>query len=395
MQLNKFISTIILRLRIVLYFLIIDKISILLGSNLFSKKQGVAIIRLDAIGDFILWLDATKEFRRLYPDKKITFICNEAYADFAKHFNYWDNVIPVNTEKLINSFLYRIRILTYIRRKNFEIVIHPTYSRVFLTGDSIVRASSASEKIGSAGDLSNISYWEKKISDKWYTKLIAASEKKLMEIERNFEFIENLGGEKFTPKIAYIPVLKNTKNLQINNPYFIVVPGAQWKYKMWKQENFTKIIQRLVECTGWSCVLCGSEKEFQLCNEIIEISSVPAINLAGKTNISEFVEVIRQAKILISNDTSAVHIAASVGTPSICILGGGHFGRFLPYPEYLIDKNTKIPSVIYNKMDCFGCNWKCYHNNYQNNESMPCIQEVHVDKVWNEVKKIIDSFIHK
>jgi len=56
--------------------------------------------------------------------------------------------------------------------------------------------------------------------------------------------------------------------------------------------------------------------------------------LAGKTTIAQLVELIRNASLLIGNDSAAIHMAAATQTPSVCILGGGHYGRFLPYqPE--------------------------------------------------------------
>ena len=61
-----------------------------------------------------------------------------------------------------------------------------------------------------------------------------------------------------------------------------------------------------------------------------------------KTNINELIEAIRDAEFLITNETSAVHIAESVTTKSFCILGGGHFGRFLPYNKNQINSVQKF-----------------------------------------------------
>ncbi len=36
-----------------------------------SGREAVLLVRLDLIGDFIIWLDAAKEFKKLYPGKRI------------------------------------------------------------------------------------------------------------------------------------------------------------------------------------------------------------------------------------------------------------------------------------------------------------------------------------
>ena len=38
-----------------------------------------------------------------------------------------------------------------------------------------------------------------------------------------------------------------------------------------------------------------------------------------------------------------LHIAVAAGTPTVCLMGGGHFGRFFPYGD--IDKNR----IVYKK----------------------------------------------
>ena len=82
------------------------------------------------------------------------------------------------------------------------------------------------------------------------------------------------------------------------------------------------------------------------------------------------------SNLLIGNDTSSVHIASAVNTPSIALVGGGHYGYFLPYPSSL--KGTHLPTVVDFKMDCYGCNWKCpYVKSLQ--QTVPCVSSITVN----------------
>ena len=103
--------------------------------------------------------------------------------------------------------------------------------------------------------------------------------------------------------------------------------------------------------------------------------------------MDELPEFLKYAKFLVSGETSAVYIAAAVGTPVVCILGGIDFGRFLPYPE-LAREELVLKTVSY-PMSCFSCNAKCVYQ-LQKGEPAPCITNVSVDSVWKEVKKIIE-----
>jgi len=131
-----------------------------------AHTGGVAIVRLDLIGDFILWLNAAKKFRNLYPNAKLTLIANQAWSDLARLLPYRDDMIMIDRKKFTRDPVYRFKTLKQMRLLEIETVIETTYSREFRLGDSLIRASAANHRIGSTGDLSNITSWQKKISDK-------------------------------------------------------------------------------------------------------------------------------------------------------------------------------------------------------------------------------------
>jgi len=352
--------------------------------------SGVLVIRLDAIGDFIIWLDAAKEIRRTYPGKKITLLANEAWADLATHFDYWDEVIPCSLKDLINKPLYRWKMLRRIRKAGYDIVIQTQFSRVFLACDSTVRATGARERIGSMGDMANITPHQKRISDRWYTRLLPAFENPLMEVERNAEFIRGLTGNSFEPRISLIPpLLELPSRCSLDRPYWIVFPGASAIIRQWPVDRFASLIDRVADQYGIVPVLCGAPSERLLCAEVALHARAECLDYSGQTLLPELIEVVRHARFLVGNETSAVHIAAAVGTPSVCILGGGHYGRFMPYPDHL--EGVK-PLVAMSRMDCFNCNWVCEHTDNRD-EPYPCITGVSVEQVMAMVERILDPSV--
>ncbi len=174
----------------------------------------IAIIKVDAIGDFILWLNTASQYRELYPFKRLILIANKTCYDLAVKLPYWDEVLPIDVGQLgWRHPINRWRQLATLARRNFSVAIHPTYSRMILTGDSIVRATRAPTRIGSIGDLSNSTQYEKRMTDQWYTKLIPASAKKLPELERNIEFLKNLTGKEFELLLDDLPPVTELKKI--------------------------------------------------------------------------------------------------------------------------------------------------------------------------------------
>jgi hypothetical protein len=119
---------------------------------------------------------------------------------------------------------------------------------------------------------------------------------------------------------------------------------------------------------------------------LAKATGVPIIDACGRTTLQELAGTIASAKLIITNETGAAHIAAALGRPAVTILGGGHFNRFLPYPI----ENHCVRSA-YQRMDCYGCNWRCI---YKPADPGPCILKVTVDDVWTLVGGVLDDDRH-
>ncbi len=336
----------------------------------------------------MLWLDSARHYRRLFPNEKITLIANSAWADYARYFPYWDDVWPLNLKLFGTKSLFRWRILCRVQLARFKTAIQPTFSRVLSQGDSIINASSAIRRIGSVGDLTNIASDERDRSDRWYTHLFPASNQLLMELERNVEFLGYLTSSPVSSDVASLPTTPiDLSRFGLPESYFVIFPGASYFKRMWPVDRFASLANWLHGRTGWTMVLCGGRDEASLGSQIQCLYATGAINIIGKTSLAEFIEVARNAKLLIANETSAIHIAAAVGTQSVCILGGGHYGRFMPYPEG-VSGVKPLPANV--EMDCYGCNWSCTME-HPPEECWPCISAISLENVQQRVSSLLDA----
>ena len=354
-----------------------------------NQQKLVLLVRQDAIGDFILWLDTAKEYRKYYPPEncKIILIGNALWSDLAKGLPFWDEVLPVNVKAFKTLSRYRWNILRKVRNYGAEIAIQPTYSREFYHGDSLIRASNASKKVSFAGNMSNRDQLKSILADRWHTELIPSSPEQLSELERNAEFFSGFIKKLYLPSYPELE-LSGDCNIQElkRKSFYILSLGANKKYREWPYKYYAKIAQKIHKKTGWLGLICGAENEFDLGEHIKKLCDAPLQNYTGQTTLSELTCLLAKSQILISNETGTVHIANAVGTPTVCILGGGHFGRFVPYPE-LSGKINNL-KVVYHKMPCYGCDWKCVYH-IKDEDPAPCISNISVDAVWNEVKILL------
>ena len=354
-----------------------------------NQLEVVLLIRQDAIGDFVMWLDTAKEYRELYPSEnyRIVLVGNAVWFDLAKGLPYWDEVLPINVKKFKTFSSYRRNTLRKVNSFGAQIAVQPTFSREFYHGDSLVRASNAFHKVSSVGDMSNRNWLKKTLADGWHTDLIPASTQIMTELERNAEFFSGISGK--THKVLYpkldIPQIETSSNWA-KREYYVLFPGVGAAIRQWSVESFAEIANRIYEATGLDGILDGAPNEKPLAESIQDLSKAP-LEWAG-TRLGELPELLKYAKFVVSSETSAVYIAAAVETPVICVLGGAYFGRFLPYPESAGQKIV-LKTVSY-PMSCFGCNADCVYE-LDKDDPAPCVSNISVDAVWQEVEKIIED----
>ncbi|MBC7776945.1 MAG: glycosyltransferase family 9 protein [Phycisphaerae bacterium] len=354
-----------------------------------ARGNKVLVVRTDAIGDFVLWLDAAKTLIAHYQTqgRTVVLIGNEAWTEWAEEMKLADEVWSIDPIRFFRNLPYRCKWLLRIRKEGFDVVIQPTFSRFFQIGDSLVRASAAPERIGSEGDLNNIHPWFNLWSNHWYTRLIPAASRSLMELRRNAEFMREIGFTDFQARLPIIPQLSIEHLFKLpQRPYAVIFPAAGWAGRVWPVENYAEIARRLAGLS-LKIVVAGGSEDSLLADYLVVALPGHIVDLVDKTSLGVLAEVLRAADIVVTNETSAAHIGAAVGVPVVCILGGGHFGRFVPY-EIDVQDDSKLPFFVAQHMPCFNCNWKCIYP-HSNDGPVKCIEDISVEKVWKTVEMVL------
>lgn len=303
------------------------------------KPNTLLLIRLDSIGDYLLLRNFFQFIRNSdkYRNYEITLIGNKIWKDLAETFekDIINNFIWIDRKKFNNNILYKYRLLKRIYNYGFETAIDCTYSREILFGDSIVKASKALNKIASVGAPDSYVKWKRNLlTDRIYTNLIPSDKKIIFEFERNKDFFSKVLGQKIDIIKPHLCTDKIKSVAHTAKNYVVIFPGANHIKRRWAAEKFIKVVNYIISNYYHEVIIAGSKDDFILAENIIEqTNKEKVINLAGKTTLPELAKLISDAILLISNDTSAIHFAASVDTQFICISNGNHLGRFHPYPK--------------------------------------------------------------
>jgi len=211
----------------------------------------------------------------------------------------------------------------------------------------------------------------------------------MTELERNAEFFSGFSRSPYFASFPRINIpeflIKSELEDQI---YYVLVPGTSGSVvgKEWPPSSFSNLAAKIYKQTGWKGFICGVKNEHCIGEQIRGQCDAPLQNLSGQTSLPELAGLLSKSQLTISNDTGTVFISSAVGTKSVCILGGGHFGRFLPYPDIQGQENNI--EAVFHEMPCYGCNWKCIYK-IKKEEPTPCITNISIDAVWEKVKPLL------
>jgi lipopolysaccharide heptosyltransferase II len=95
-------------------------------------------------------------------------------------------------------------------------------------------------------------------------------------------------------------------------------PGAEYgPAKRWLPERFAEVARTI----GGEWVLLGTARDAAIGAEIAGVLGESCVNLIGKTTLDELIAELRKCRLLLTNDTGTMHLAALLGVPVVAVFG--------------------------------------------------------------------------
>ncbi len=311
-----------------------------LGPRSKPLRKKILIVRVDEIGDYMLWRPFWTELSSFYKaqDFDIHFCGNQSWKSLFDTLDQNGAALTwwMDKQKFKTKMGYRVRFLRDLYRENYHTVINPTFSRDNRFDDSIVKSCKAKERIGMLANHENLRSYEHGYDRGLYTKIFEHTDRPIFEWERNRLFTAFVIGRNvsaFDTKIDFglLPSL----SVPVAGDYFVIFPGSRSAARIWPAENFAKVASHLFNQYGWTAVIAGTKNDQPYIDAFRSLYNYPFVNMAGKTSLPQMLTLLQKAKCLISVDTGSVHLATAVNCPVFGVFNGSQYKRFAPYPKSL------------------------------------------------------------
>lgn len=167
----------------------------------------------------------------------------------------------------------------------------------------------------------------------------------------------------------------------LNRKKILLVAGgaAYGAAKRWPAESFREVARRWIEEENGFAVAAGSKSESGIADEILKgLPKDSCVNLAGKTDLSALMQLLKKSDFCIANDSGVMHLAAVLGVPGIA-----PFGSTDPAATSPISRKWRI---LFDKKECAPCFKRICPKG-----TRECFDPITPELAWKTLRKMISE----
>ncbi|QNN43522.1 glycosyltransferase family 9 protein [Pedobacter roseus] len=316
-----------------------------------SSTQKIIVLRFSAMGDVAMVASVLQEFSEQNPKVELIMVSRPAFKPFFDHIPnlIFHPIQPKTTHKGIDG-LYKLYQELRSYKPDAIADLHDNLrSRAIstffrLTGVKIRRINKGRAEKKALTLTSNKVF-----------KPLKKTVERYADVFRNLDF--NL---KLSHKINKSPqaIPEQAQNLFINKTTkkIGISPFAQHIYKVYNLTKMEEVVASLSKPGYEIFIFGGGKTEQEIAGEWSK-KYTHTHNLIGNFNLTEELAIISNLDLMLSMDSSGMHIASLVGVPVVSVWGPTHpYAGFLGYGQLESDcvqiDHPSRPNSIYGNKPC-------------------------------------------
>lgn len=355
------------------------------GEVHYRRVKKILLIKLIGLGDIILLHTVLSNIRNALPETEIHFLTTPNCAMvFRKNCPYVDKVIVEDILQWKNPLISIFRLAWKLKEQHYDRAID--FEQHFYLTPILLYLSNIPRRAG-------FYYYSRR--SELFTDSIQISTNRHMLLDF-FDLAYTL-----VPQLEVIrgklvsPIIKEENRIKANEwlvkrglhgkPFVIIHPGCgpSGLCRAWPKERFAEVAVRLVE-KGFLIFLSGTPMEQPIIDFIIKRNHGTNIySLVGELEFYDYVALLDEASLLLTNDTGPMHLGAALKVPTLSLFGPENPERYKPYG----DGNE----YLYVKQPCSPCNhnYRGVRPDCRDKTFQKCMLEISVDMVESKIEEMI------
>lgn len=331
----------------------------------------ILIIHTAFIGDIVLSTPLVRKIKESYPDSYLAYVTTPAGAAVLKNNPYINEIIEYDKRGAHKGIRGIYELGKRLRYENFNLVITP---HRYLRSSFLSWLSRSPVRKGYDNAAGRFFFTEKIHYDK-----------SKHEVEKLLSFIDcpETSGKRYEielfpdkDSLEKVANIWKANNLE-NKKTVIIAPGSKWFTKQWPVEYFNEVIDKLSEDENIGIIAVGGKEEMSL-----SLHKEKIIDLRGATSLLDLAAVLKKGNVLLTNDSSPVHIGSASENTRIIALFGPTVKEFGFFPW---SRNSEVMEI--NNLSCRPCGMhggkKCPEGHFK------CMRDITPEAVTEAIKKYL------
>lgn len=292
-----------------------------------NPSPRILIVQTAYLGDVILTTPLIQQIHEYFPEAQVDYLTAPRATNVIETNPYLRDILLYDKygwDKGITGFWRWVKLLR-TKEYDYALIIHRSLRSALLAYMSGIK-----KRIGFSTSTGT-----------WFFTEIIPYRLNIHEIDRNLQLLLplNINCDGVKPQIYPTPDDEQVVNnffkeytLKENERMIGIAPGSAWATKRMPEEKYAELIRILTDQKKIHPVLLGGLDDVPLCNSIQQKSGRACIITAGKFTPRQSAAALRRVKVLVTNDTGALHLGVAAPTRVIAIFGPTVPGfGFYPY----------------------------------------------------------------
>lgn len=296
-----------------------------------STLKNILLIRPSALGDVARSVPVLAAVRRAHPKAEIHWLVEQGFEDIIAYHPMLTSVVsfPKKAIKAAARYLDPRPLLAFrrtLRSSSYDCVLD---LQGLARSAAMAYATAAPLRVGlaNARELGWLGYTHR-----------AKTDPGMHTVDRMLAIAAYIGIPPVHDMRLYTPPAAQewiSNATWAKGDYVLIAPTSRWPGKQWPIERFTQVVDWLRRAEVGVVVVAGRGEREQCQSLLDRFSNDGGVtDLVGTTNIGQLMACIERSRLVIANDSAALHIAVGYDRPLIALFGPTRLSRVGPYQRH-------------------------------------------------------------
>ncbi len=292
-----------------------------------AQARRLLVVRLDNIGDVVMTGPMLRALKENLPDAHLTLMASPGGSKAASLLPWVDDVL---TWRVVWQDLGRLPLDPARELEMIEAMKSGGY-------DGAVVLTSFKQTPHPAGYACYLAGIPLRLgeSKEWgggvLTDELPAAPDGLHQAERNLRLVEHAGFRVRDRALGLrvpeeartsVAVLLQGRGVTPGSPYLLLNPWTSARSRNYPTDRFALAARRVAEETGWPVVVSGTEADRERGRALLGLLGDRGVDLIGSTDLAGLAALVEGANLLLTSNTSTMHIADALRTPEVVLFAG-------------------------------------------------------------------------